>query len=64
MTYAFELMRTIFKNCKADIEMVSLNYTAEGLEAKIKDVGYDGQLYTIKITPENRHYSDLIKKEG
>ena len=49
MTHCFELYRQIISRCE-DIKSISSNYTANGLEAVIKDK-FDDQIYTLTIKP-------------
>ena len=51
MTHCFELYHEITKKVK-DIEGIECHYTADGLEAVIKD-NFDGQQYTLTIKPKN-----------
>jgi len=52
MTYLLELVNSIRQNCKKDIEIVECHYTADGIQAEIKDVGLDGQKYILTLEPK------------
>ena len=53
LTYCGEIINRILLSTK-DIELVRSNYTSKGVEAIVKDVGYDGQEYIIKVEPKRR----------
>ena len=47
-THCGELLNLIRLNCEPNIRFVTSNYTAQGVEAVIKD-SYDSQLYTLTL---------------
>lgn len=49
-TFTMELLNLMSAN-KEQMELVSANFTANGIEAEIKDK-YDGQVYSVNLTPK------------
>lgn len=53
ITYCGEITSEIIKQTK-DIDMIKSNYTIEGVETIIRDVGHDNQEYIMTIKPRER----------
>ena len=49
-TFTMELLQLMTAN-KEQMELVSANFTATGIEAEVKDK-FDGQIYSVNLTPK------------